>query len=95
MKKIAALAEGYQVPLAPHCVTSELGATAAIPFFLIHEYYPNLLKGADKFLRKNWPGLEVEVEVDEKVLAECPKTDKSKWEWPKRGRLADGSIADY
>ncbi|MFO0823747.1 MAG: mandelate racemase/muconate lactonizing enzyme family protein [Gemmataceae bacterium] len=112
MKKIASLAEGYHVPLAPHCVTSELGAsasfhaTAAIPFFLIHEYYPNLLKGADKFLRKNWtvdaqgyaslpegPGLGVE--VDEKVLAEYPKTDKSKWEWPKRGRLADGSIADY
>ncbi|MSR52095.1 MAG: mandelate racemase/muconate lactonizing enzyme family protein [Gemmataceae bacterium] len=112
MKKIATLAEAYHVPIAPHCVTSELGvsasfhASASVPFFVIHEYYPNLLKGADQFLRKNWkvdaegfaslpegPGLGVE--VDEKVLAEYPKTDKSKWEWPTRGRLADGSIADY
>lgn len=112
MKKIATLAEAYHVPIAPHCVTSELGASASLhatavaPFFLIHEYYPKLLAGADKFLRKNWtvdkegyatlpdgPGLGVE--VDEAVLADYPKTDKSKWEWPKRGRLADGSIADY
>jgi len=45
MKKIAALAEAYFVPLAPHCTCSELGltaslhATASVPLFLIHEGY--------------------------------------------------------
>jgi galactonate dehydratase len=45
MRKIAALAEAYTVPLAPHCTCSELGlsaslhATAATPLFLIHEGY--------------------------------------------------------
>lgn len=43
MKKIATLAEAWFVPLAPHCILSELGLTASlhvsasIPFFLIHE----------------------------------------------------------
>jgi galactonate dehydratase len=47
MRKIAVLAEAYHVPLTPHCVTTDLGtsaslhASAAIPFFLIHEYYPS------------------------------------------------------
>src|SRR6202030_297670 len=46
MKKIAALAEAYQVPLAPHCTASALGiaaslhVVASIPLFLIHEFYP-------------------------------------------------------
>ena len=46
MRKIAALAETYMVPLAPHCTASNLGisasihATAATPLFLIHEFYP-------------------------------------------------------
>jgi len=45
MKKIAALAETFYVPLAPHCTCSELGlsaslhAVAAIPLFLIQEGY--------------------------------------------------------
>ncbi len=45
MRKIAALAETYSVPLAPHCTCSELGlsaslhATFATPLFLIHEAY--------------------------------------------------------
>jgi len=45
MRKIAALAEAYLVPLAPHCTCSELGlsaslhATFATPLFLIHEAY--------------------------------------------------------
>lgn len=111
MKKIATLAEAYHVPIAPHCVTSELGVTAsfhasaAVPFFVIHEYYPNLLKGASEFIRKNWkvnaegyatlpegPGLGVD--IDAKALAEVSKNDTSKWKWP-GARLADGSIADY
>ena len=45
MRKIAALAETFFVPLAPHCTCSELGlsaslhATFATPLFLIHEAY--------------------------------------------------------
>ena len=47
MKKIATLAEAYFVPLAPHCTATFLGIAAslhvvsAIPFFLIHEFYPH------------------------------------------------------
>ena len=47
MKKIATLAETYFVPLAPHCTASYLGiaaslhVVASIPFFLIHEFYPD------------------------------------------------------
>ncbi len=109
MKKIASLAEAYHVPLAPHCVTTELGVsasfhvTAAIPFFIIHEYYPQITpKG---LVRKSWtvdkdgnaslpqgPGLGVE--IDEKELAELAKKPHRP-EWPTRGRLRDGSIADY
>jgi galactonate dehydratase len=46
-KKIAALAEAYHVPLAPHCTASFLGIAASlhviasIPLFLIHEFYPD------------------------------------------------------
>jgi galactonate dehydratase len=45
IRKIATLAETFHVPLAPHCTTSELGASAsihaafAVPLFLIHECY--------------------------------------------------------
>jgi galactonate dehydratase len=45
MRKIAALAEAYHVPLAPHNTCSELGLSASIhvaasiPFFLIQEAY--------------------------------------------------------
>jgi galactonate dehydratase len=109
MKKIATLAETYQVPLAPHAVTTELGisaslhATAAVPFFIIHEYYPQLSPAG--LVRKNWsvdkdgyaslpqgPGLGVE--IDEMVLAELARKPL-RFEWPTRGRLRDGSIADY
>jgi galactonate dehydratase len=47
MKKIAALAEAYFVPIAPHCTASYLGIAASlhvvtsIPLFLIHEFYPD------------------------------------------------------
>src|SRR5262245_38712963 len=46
MKNIAALAEAYHVPLAPHCTATFLGIAASlhvvssIPLFLIHEFYP-------------------------------------------------------
>jgi galactonate dehydratase len=109
MKKISALAEAYYTPLAPHCVTSDLGvaasfhATAAIPMFLIHEYYEKIMPAP--ICKRSWtvdetgyaslpqgPGLGVE--IDEKVLAEYGD-GKRKWEWPLRGVLKDGSISDY
>ncbi len=109
MRKIAILGEAYSVPLAPHCVTTELGVTAslhvsaAIPHFLIHEYYPSITPPG--LIRKTWtvdkdgyanlpqgPGLGCE--VDETVLAELAKKP-TKPEWPTRGRLEDGSVADY
>ncbi len=109
MKKIATLAEAWFVPLAPHCITTDLGAsaslhaTAAIPFFIIHEYYPNHTPPG--LVRKQWsvdaegyatlpqgPGLGVE--IDEAKLLELSKLPH-KAEWPTRGRLKDGSISDY
>ena len=110
MRKIAVLAEAYHVPLAPHCVTTELGvtaslhATAAIPFFLIHEYYPSLTP--EGLIRKQWSvdkdgyaslpqGVGLGVEVDEAKLEEHAKNPTRPWTWPTRGRLKDGSVADY
>lgn len=109
VRKIATLGEAYFVPLAPHCVTTDLGmsaslhVTAAIPLFLIHEYYPQISpKG---LVKKNWevaadgyaslpegPGLGCE--IDEARLEELAKLPH-KAEWPTRGRLPDGSISDY
>src|SRR6185295_4091052 len=46
MKKIATLAEAYHTPIAPHCTAGFLGiaaslhVAASVPFFLIHEFYP-------------------------------------------------------
>jgi galactonate dehydratase len=60
MKKIAVLAEAYQVPLAPHCTTSPLGATASlsvaasIPLLLIHETSPGALQWGEQFLSRPW-----------------------------------------
>ncbi len=60
MRKIAILAEAYQVPLAPHCTTSPLGAAASlsvaasIPFLLIHESAPGALKWGEQFMNRPW-----------------------------------------
>jgi galactonate dehydratase len=60
MKKIAVLAEAYHVPLAPHCTTSPLGASASlhvaasIPFLLIHEHASNAIQWGEQFLKKSW-----------------------------------------
>ena len=109
LRKIATLGEAYQVPLAPHCVTTDLGMTASlhvsasIPLFLIHEYYPSISpKG---LVRKNWTvdadgfaslpeGPGLGCEIDEARLDELSKAPH-KAEWPTRGRYPDGSIADY
>lgn len=111
MKKIATLAEAYHTPLAPHCTAGFLGiaaslhVTAAIPFFLIHEFYPDNAgfnaKGLTRMAWKvdadgytglpNGPGLGVE--VDEKRIEEESKRPQT-YRWP-GARLRDGSIADY
>jgi galactonate dehydratase len=60
MKKVAVLAEAYSVPLAPHCTTSPLGATASlsaaasIPNLLIHESAPGSLKWGEQFMNRPW-----------------------------------------
>ena len=111
MKKIATLAEAFHVPLAPHCTASNLGiaaslhVTASIPFFLIHEFYPdNAGFNPASIMRMDWkvdaegyvglpngPGLGID--VDEKKLEEEAKKPQ-KYKWPGR-TLKDGSIADY
>ena len=111
MRKIAILAEAYQVPLAPHCTASNLGiaaslhVAAATPLLLIHEFYPDNAGF-------NPPGImRVEWKVDADGYAALPpgpglgvEVDLVKLEQeaakPQRyhwqGKtLPDGSIADY
>jgi galactonate dehydratase len=111
MKKIAVLAEAYFIPIAPHCTATFLGIAASlhvvssIPFFLIHEFYPQNagfnvpgLTRMEFTLDKEGyiglpPGPGLGVEVDEKLLqieAAKPQTYK----WP-GATLKDGSVADY
>ncbi|MFO1042634.1 MAG: mandelate racemase/muconate lactonizing enzyme family protein [Planctomycetaceae bacterium] len=111
MKKIATLAEAFFVPIAPHCTASNLGiaaslhVTAAVPLFLIHEFYPeNSGFNPATIMRMDWkvdaegyvnlpggPGLGIE--VDEKNLEEAVKKPQN-YKWPGK-TLKDGSIADY
>jgi galactonate dehydratase len=111
MKKIAVLAETYFIPLAPHCTANFLGiaaslhVTASIPFFLIHEFYPeNQGFQSKSIVRMPWsidaegyaalpvgPGLGCE--VDEKLLEEEAAKPQT-YKWP-GAKLKDGSVADY
>lgn len=110
MKKIAALAEAYYVPLAPHCTQSYLGMTAsfhvalAVPLFLIHESYDDELWG--KIIRRNWTksadgqvtlpqGTGLCLEVDETALAAAANDPNYQYQWRGPKYDADGSIADY
>jgi galactonate dehydratase len=111
MKKIAALAEAYHVPLAPHCTASYLGiaaslhTVASIPFFLIHEFYPEnhgfnpkgITHMAWQLDKEGYiglpPGPGLGVEVNEKLLEETAKKPQT-YRWP-GAKLRDGSIADY
>jgi galactonate dehydratase len=111
VKKIATLAEAYHVPLAPHCTASYVGiaaslhVAASIPFFLIHEFYPdNQGFNPKAILNMAWqldkdgyiglpPGPGLGVEVNEKLLEEAAKKPQT-YRWPSV-RLRDGSIADY
>lgn len=111
MKKIATLAETYHVPLAPHCTASYLGiaaslhVVASIPFFLIHEFYPDNHGFNPKGIgRMAWtldkdgyiglpPGPGLGVDIDEKLLQKLSKEPQT-YRWP-GARLRDGSISDY
>jgi galactonate dehydratase len=111
MRKIATLAEAYFVPLAPHCTAGFLGiaaslhVTASVPFFLIHEFYPdNAGFNRAGITRMPWkldadgtiglpPGPGLGVEVDEAKLEEEARKPQT-YRWPGR-TLKDGSIADY
>lgn len=111
MRKVAALAEAFHVPLAPHCTASNLGISASIqvaasiPFLLIHEFYPDN-KGFNpgSIMRINW-------EMDKEGYALLPTgpglgvdvDEKQLAEEAKKPqtykwpgqKLKDGSIADY
>jgi galactonate dehydratase len=111
MKKISMLAEAYFVPLAPHCTASYLGiaaslhVVASIPFFLIHEFYPDNHgfnpKGIGRMeyaIDKDGyvalpPGPGLGVEIDEKRLEEESRKPQS-YRW-NSAHLRDGSIVDY
>jgi galactonate dehydratase len=111
MKKVAVLAEAYHVPIAPHCTASYLGiaaslhVAASVPFFLIHEFYPDnqgfnpkgTLQMAWQLDKEGYiglpPGPGLGVEVNEKLLEEAAKKPQ-KYKWP-GAKLRDGSIADY
>ncbi len=111
MKKIATLAEAYFVPLAPHCTTSPLGATAslhvaaAIPLLLIHETAPGAIQWGEQFARKPWS-------VDKDGYASIPHGPGLGVEIDEKAmarvaadpkvkftwpqvKLRDGSVADY
>ena len=111
MKKVAILAEAYHTPIAPHCTAGFLGiaaslhVAASVPFFLIHEFYPDNAGFNRKGLtRMDWkldkdgyiglpPGPGLGVEVNEKAIEEEAKRPQS-YRWP-GARLRDGSVADY
>ncbi|MFT7643742.1 MAG: galactonate dehydratase [Pirellulaceae bacterium] len=111
MKKIAVLAEAFHVPIAPHCTATFLGIAASlhvvssIPFFLIHEFYPNnagfngpkLTQMEFELDKQGYiglpPGPGLGVDVDEKLLEQEAQKPQS-YRWP-GAKLKDGSIADY
>jgi galactonate dehydratase len=111
MRKVACLCESHHVPLAPHSIQTFLGqsashnATATIPNFLIHEFYPMNNKPINALLHKTWetdkdgycnlptePGLGVD--VDEAGALELSKQIGFNFKWP-GAHYPDGSIADY
>ena len=109
MKKIASLAEAYHVPLAPHCTTSPLGATASlsvaasIPLFLIHETAQQVIKWGEQFIRKSWTIDLKEGYIKlpegpglgiEVDVAKMAQVAKQPFQWPVI-KLRDGCMADY
>jgi galactonate dehydratase len=108
MRKAAALCESYHVPLAPHCTLSSLGqsasfnAIATVPNFLIHEFYPNDLKGVCKpsweidkdhnYILPQAPGIGCD--IDEALALQHSKESGFDFKWP-GSHYPDGSICDY
>jgi galactonate dehydratase len=111
MKKIAALAEAFYTPMAPHNTCSELGLTASlhvaasIPLFLIQEGYIDGHIMPPGVARKNW-------EIDKDGYASLPQgpglgveIDESMFAKvnadPKKKykwpvpKYSDGSVRDY
>ncbi len=111
MKKIAVLAETFQVPLAPHCTAGFLGisaslhVTASIPLFLIHEFYPDNVG----FTLKGITRMEWKLDKDGYIgLPPGPglgvEVDEKKMEEEAKkpqtyrwpgAKLKDGSVSDY
>ena len=109
IRKVATLAEAYDVPLAPHSIQTFLGqsasfnAVATIPNFLIHEFYPNDLQGV---LHRSWDvdketgyatlpqSPGIGCDVDEAGLRKLSAEIGMKFKWP-GSHYPDGSIADY
>jgi galactonate dehydratase len=111
MKKIAVLAEAYQVPIAPHCTASHLGISASlhaacsVPLFLIHEFYPDNAGFSPKGLVK------MPFEMDKDGYITLPPGPGLGVEIDEKGieeaakkpqtykwpgaKLKDGSVADY
>jgi galactonate dehydratase len=111
MKKIAVLAEAYQVPIAPHCTASLLGISASlhtacsVPLFLIHEFYPDNLGFGAKGM------VQMPFQIDKEGYVTLPPgpglgvevNDKALEEAAQKpqtyrwpgAKLKDGSIADY
>ena len=111
MKKIATLAEAYFVPLAPHCTTSPVAASASlhvaasVPLLLIHETNPSMIQWGEQFVRKSWT-------VDKEGYASIPQGPGLGVEIDMKAlakvaanpgqkfqwpfmRLRDGSVSDY
>lgn len=111
MKKIATLAEAWQVPLAPHCTATYLGiaaslhAVSAIPLFLIHEFYPQnagfnkpaLTRMAFEYDADGYIGLPPGPGLGVEVDEALLESEAKKPQTYKwpGAKLKDGSIADY
>lgn len=111
MKKIAALAEAYYVPLAPHCTATFLGIAASlhvvssIPLFLIHEFYPDnagfnppgVTKMAYELDKDGYIGLPPGPGLGVEVDEARLATESKKPQTYRwpGAKLKDGSIADY
>ena len=111
MKKVATLAEAWQVPLAPHCTAGYLGIAASlhvvssIPLFLIHEFYPdNAGFNPASFQRMPWKlddegyvGLPVGPGLGVEIDEKTLEAEAKKPQKYKwpGAKLKDGSVSDY
>jgi galactonate dehydratase len=111
MRKVAILAETFQVPLAPHCTAGFLGiaaslhVVASIPLFLIHEFYPDnagfnkvgITRMEWKFDKDGYVGLPPGPGLGVEVdEAKLEEEAKKPQTYKWPGaKLKDGSIADY